>query len=237
MRIFNRILKMLFVLIFIVSVCFNVVLGLSSDYSLVFKDSGVKRRQLAYRAAFYVKGTAKYTFEDYDSENKTRAIVSCVKDNEKTDDNLTCEQITYVYNDSKEVVKTVYFPNDGYKYVSEGDSKTKVAVNSSVVTNYAFSLYMGSLYYLHYLSYDTETPNQTVVSDFKTKLNFNFNKFSLTRNVTFKIKQSETASLDVNLVFDNNDKLLSLKSENNELSIKYDTTKLNFPSFSSFVEA
>lgn len=237
MRIFNRILKILFVLIFIVSVCFNVVLGLSSDYSLVFKDSGVKRRQLANRAAIYIQNATKYTFEDYDSENKTKAIVSCVKDNEKTSDNLTCEQITYVYNDSNEVVKTVYFPNDGYKYISEGDSKTKMAIERTVVTNYASSLYIGSAIYLYYMLYDTEKHNQTSTSDFKTKLNFDFNKFSLTRNVSFKIKQSETQILDVSLVFNNDDKLLSMKSENNELSIKYDTTKLNFPSFNSFVEA
>ncbi len=237
MRIFNKILKILFVLIFIFSVCFNVILGFSSDYSLAFKDDEVKRRQLGNRAALQIQNATKFTFEDYDNENKTKAIVSCVKDNEKTEGTLTCEQITYVYNDSKEVVKTVYFPNDGYKYVVEGDTKTKEKVSSSVVINYAANLYMGAAIYLYYMIYDTENPSQTEVSDFKTKLHFSFNKFSLTRNVAFKIKQSETEALTANLVFNNNDKLLSMKSENNELSIKYDTTKFNFPSFDSFVEA
>ena len=236
MRIFNKILKILFVIIFVISVCFNLILGFSSDYSLVFKDSSAKRRQLANRAALQIQNANKFTFEDYDGENKIRAIVSCTKDSEKTKDNLDCKQITYVYNDSKEIVKTVYFPNDGYKYVVEGETKTKKKVSNSDVTNYVSGLSLGSSVYLYYMHYDTEDPSQTNVTNFKTKLNFNFSKFSLTRNVAFKVKQSEGVS-DVTLTFNNDDKLLSIKFDNHELSIKYDTTKFNFPSFDSYVEA
>ncbi len=237
MRIFRRILKIFFVVVFVVSICLNVILGLSSDYSLVLKDNGTKRRQLANRAVLQLNNAGKVTFEDYNGDNKTKAIVSCVNDTEKTTDNLTCEQITYVYDDNNEVTKTVYFPGDGYKYVIDGDSKTKVAADDSAITTYVSGLYMGSIVYLYYMYYDTERPSQEYVSNFKTKLNFNFSNFLLTRNVSYDIKSSEDQTTKATLSFDSKDKLLAMKSGNSELKIKYNTTKFNYPSFNTFVEA
>lgn len=241
MRIFRRLFKFLFSLIFIVSICLNAILFISSDYSLVFKDNGAKRRQLANNAASQLQNAKEYTFETYDDDNSTKAIVSCVV-NEESPNNLTCTQITYVYNEDGTTLRTIYFPGGDYKYVVEGNKKQKITIDKSdtsslSVEGYAKLLHSSALVYLcRYMTYDTDYPTGSNVYNYKTKLNFNFNKLALTREVSYTYIYNSQPVV-AKLTFNNNDTLVKIVSSNNEITIKYSSTDLNFPVFdSSFVE-
>lgn len=236
MRFFNKLLKSLFVICFILSICLGVVLFTSSNYSLIFKDDSTKRLQLAQTASFHFKEGLNLSFDNYDESTKTRAIVTCyLPQSDATSASLKCEEITYVYDDDKNITKTVYFPGDGYKYVLEGESKTKEVVATDVVENYYMSLYYGASYNLYYMTYDFYRADKKDKIECSSKLNFNFNTFAITKDVTFSIKD-ETFSVNSKLTFDSEDKLIELVSNNNTLKIKYAKEKISFPSFSNYLE-
>lgn len=151
MRIFKSLLKILFVLVFICSIIFNILLAGSSYGSLIFKYDQAKFRslntfslnELSYSSlltsknkgiqlkATSVAGCDKLIADYYFDENSNPSFVSTCKYTEG-DEKLT---LTYYYKDG-----ILYVNNNGTKSQAETNFDTAIAANSLFVHSKTIAL-------------------------------------------------------------------------------------------------
>lgn len=160
--------------------------------------------------------------------NYVKETITCAINEEGT--NYRCKMSSTLYDLNNNVVRTSYFPGDGYKYTLEGINKSKTTYSSESLETYFLSLINGAVYYLSYLSYDSTT---VAGLNFSTYMNFDYKSLiDLTKeiNVTY-------STLDFNLCFDKYDTLTKLEiGSSMSLDISYDSVDLQFPSFEGYTE-
>ena len=218
----------------------NVVLGVSSTtLKLMFKDNMDARVQMYYTTIHSLENSNNLTFStDYTDIDGKKVIekLSCSVDKDNVTNNYSCNLIAKLYDDEANLVKTSYFPGDGYKYTIEGETKTKTVYSNSGLETYFVSLYAGITYQLYYMVLDYSFPEEKDSISFNTKINFNFNTFSFSKNVKANYKDSDE-SQTISYKFDGNDRLTSVTTADDyKMSINYNKTSLQFPSFEGFTE-
>jgi len=240
MRVFKRILYILLVIVFVFSVITSVIFAVSSPTTL--KNSISSRRKIFYTSINDISNsknitiTSKTPYNLGGANQQVEDKITCSLDNETT--TYKCTMISRLYNENSKLVRTSYFPGDGYKYTLEdGDNTgTKTPSSDSVVTSYFASLISGAQNYLSILTYDSKTI-ETYSVKYNKKIHFNFNTFSLSKsfNVSYTIGSQ---SVNAKLIFDKKDRLSKLQDVTNKssMSISYNKAKLDFPSFIGYIE-
>ena len=239
MRILRKILSFIFVVVFVLSVGTSVAFFLSSTNRLAFKDNKDSRLELYYSSYYAIGNSKDYTIianNKYGEDQKSVDEITCSLTDE-SENIYTCSQISKLYDSEGELVRTSYFPGDGYKYSVEGEAKTKTVYSNTNLQNYFSALLGGANSYLRYIAYDVFVPDDEEFIKFETDIKFNFNTFSLLKEINFNLDKG-TSKLSADLTFDGKDRLTKVMSgESISLEISYKKTNFEFPSFSNFVEA
>ena len=235
MRIFKKVLFVLFIVVFVLSLCMNVVLGTSSTLKLAFKDNMDTRVRMFYTASAHISNSNNITIinENKQSENqKVKEQITCSLDTKSN--NYNCKMISKLYNNDSTLVRTSYFPGDGYKYSLEGETKKKIAFTNDNLSAYFTSLLQGAFFGLNYYVIDYTTPANKNLFSFDTDLDFSFNTFSFSKNAEINYKSTPTAT-KINLTFDKKDRLTNVTiNKDAKLSLIYSKTQLVFPSFEGY---
>lgn len=239
MRIFGKIIKIILSIVLVFSLILNVLLILSTSDSLVIKDSIDKRLEL-YNDAYYELMAAKQlTFvNEMVNPDKTHIndTITCELKGETITDGVNCSKITYLYSEDGKLIRTSYFMGDGYKYYVEGENKVKEVFNENENYTYLLSLASGAATSLSYLVLDVSYPSFQENTTYKTTLKFDFNTFSLRKQVLFDYSYNNN-KIHYEYEFDGNDRISKIVlSEDYKLEISYKTKSLRFPAFDGFVE-
>jgi len=238
MRIFKKILLILGIIIFVLSLGFNVVLSMSSTNNLIFKDSLESRFKLYSTSTYKLKQSNEFYIvseNKYGATQKAIDKVSCYKEDGSVSATYICSQISSLYEADGTLVRTSYFPGDGYKYTVEGDVKTKSAYSNASLEAYFKSLVNGAYSSLSYIIF--EYNNEAAKEYMSYSTDFKFNDFSIQKIVNVQYKNEEiNYEFKESCTFDNNDYLVKLNiNESANLNISYEKQTLNFPSFEGFV--
>lgn len=235
MRIFYKILSILFVLVFITSVSVSLILGFSSTY---ISNNENSRRNTYYTASNYVN-KSKYisivSKSPYSAGEEGQIVednVSCTL-NEET---YTCQMISTLYNEDSSVVRTSYFPGDGFKYTLAGNTKTKTVFTNDSLVNYFKSLLAGVQTYLSFLAY-SNTIIDAYNINYDTNVSFNFSKFTLNKEIMIDYGNEESKQ-KLRLEFNKKDYVTYIGFVDTDISLKinYKNNKLNIPSLVGYQE-
>jgi hypothetical protein len=149
-----------------------------------------------------------------------------------------CKMISTLYNSDATVVRKSYFPGDGFKYTTEGTSRTKSAYdNVNLFTVLSQRLSAASNNYLPYLTYPTSVVNQYDIK-YGTSISFHFNSFTISKEVHINHKVYGTKQT-IKLGFDSKNHLIKIEDATNKatLELDYNKSRLNIPkTFSGFTE-
>lgn len=237
MRILKRILSILFVIVFILSVALNIVLGSSSTYKILLGSKLEARSNLYYRS-FYANNnamlkngfilTSTYT-PSGETDYTVVETVACTKE-------LECTMMGKRYlKETNELVRTSYFPRDGYKYYIENDEQKKVAYSNDDLNLHTQQTVSTFLSFIRYLVRDMN--DISFEYTYNSKLRLDFNTLSLYRDVSVKADGSST--IDYTLSFASNDTLKKVTANGSNsatLEIDYKKNSNSFPNFSKYVE-
>ena len=243
MRKFWKIFSIIFVVVFLISISTCIVLSIGSTTVTTFTSNEKSRRETFYRAynklanaeVITIKSTSPYTGNDLNY--KTEATITCTAQTDEGVKNYECKMISKLLNDSSKVVRTSYFPGDGYQYTVENQTQTKKKYPNTSLTTYFANLYTGATMQLNFLAYDNQTiKNYSIV--YRTDVTFDINSFSLEKdiNVSYKTAESE---VNFRLGFNKNDYLNEVyyKQTNSTINIRYKKARLSFPdTFAGFEE-
>ena len=246
MRIFTKILSIIFVIVFIFCVSISIILGVSS--STFAKDEDARRNiyfssayKLANNKTISITATTPYSLGE--EGQYTKETATCVTN--KDDQTTNCSMISRLYNADASLVRTSYFPGDGYKYTNiNGEAKgTKTPYSNDNLQSYCASFILGVNMYLALLSSDTRSIEESKL-DFDSNIKFDFNTFSLFKNITIKYEISNTKQI-IGLKFDKNDFLrkveIKASTDTEELTtsinIDYKKANLDFSSLVGYTEA
>lgn len=238
MRIFFKILSILFVIVFIFSVTTSVVLGLSSTTILANSNDKEARRHIYYTSLNKLSSSKNITIistmpyskeEGYISKDK----ITCSLNNESLSESYSCTMISQLFDDSSKIVRTSYFPGDGYKYSLEGDIKSKTIYSNNLLSTYFLSLLAGATTYVSYLAFNQESIDAYSIN-YKHDSEFDFNTFSILKNIAVNFTVgSNTQKID--FTFDKNDYLTKLTfGKDSSLQLSYKKANITFPSFNGF---
>ncbi len=225
----------LFVVIFVLSISFNVILGLSSTNSLIFKDSKEARMNLYTKASYTLDNVKSLTIVNdspYNVGNITgfsKDTITCSIEGEETN----CAMISTLHDTEGTLLRTSYFPGDGYKYTINGTTKIKTAYpNASLSTTFS-GFFLGAKISMMYMVGDSSSSSAEF--SFKTKTKFSFNTFSLVKTVNASCKNGEKI-YDYSFTFDGKDRLEKVysKEQDSTLSFEYKKVTLSFPSFDQY---
>lgn len=164
----------------------------------------------------------------YNSESYAQDTMACSINDEG--DHYICKMISALYDLEDNLIRTSYFPGDGYKYSIENNTKSKTIYSNENLENYFINMLNGTINHLSYLSYD---PATIETLSFTTYINYDFSSLkNLTKDINVCYQ-----TYKFNLRFDKYDSLTKLEIGNNvNIEIYYDLLELDFPSFEGFEE-
>lgn len=235
MRIFGKIFKILLNLVFICSIALNVIFVMSSTTISIFTDKEKAMREIYYSAStalsdseeIAITSTMPYaSLKDHTSTDK----IVCKKSVAGSKIPYNCEMISKLYDEKSTLVKTSYFPGDGYKYTDEGTTQTKTAFSNETLYSYFLGLVYGASSSISYLAANSDTV-ETYKMSFDSEFKFNIDTFSLDKNITVKYTGLDKVEQTIDLHFDAHDRLQYINDHNNKsnLSISYSNNELEFP--------
>lgn len=237
MNILKKILSFVFVITFLLSIVMNISLFMSSSNRLALKDDSNTRLKLYYSANFNLTESKYLTIIAKKPYNETQTSVDeavcTLTDASKS--TYSCKQISKLYESDGTLVRTSYFPGDGYKYSLEGETRTKTEFSNEALESYFKSLVAISFNYLSYLVYDLIYTSYAEFFEAETDVDFNFNYFSLDKEIEIEVDQG-TTKFETKFNFDGKDRLTKVVAEpyyNFELN--YEKNELQFPSFNNYV--
>lgn len=252
MRALKIIITTLLSLLLVLSLSLCICLGLSSSsLSLINKDSRDARVQLYYSATSQLENANTITIENIASFSETQIsydIITCSIDEESVSQQYNCSMISKLYTgeniDTGTLVRTSFFPGDGYKYSVESDTKIKSVYSNEQLVSYLSSLISRitdlSVGGFAYLICDYLDPATGLDFKYDNKLNFNFNTFSLNKEINATYTVDEESSYNYNYQFDKYDRITKLTRDdyNSQIEISYEKTTLSFPtSYDGYVLA
>lgn len=243
MKIFGKILKIIFSLLFIVSICLNIIIAFSTTNKLAFKDSADARNKIMYNSTIafnnYLVSDGFSITSTNKSENSTETTID--KIHCKWDSTLSvlekCSMVSVLYDKDDNVIKRSYFPGDGYKYTVDNNGKIKSVFPDVSLTQYASSILTGwknSLGYIQYAN-DTTFSNGLKIS-YKTNVNFSFNSFSIIKNINCSLI-TEAKTTNYKFKVNGKDQITSIYTDatgDSTLDLSYKKSEITFPSFEGF---
>lgn len=242
MRIFTRILKVFLVIIFVLSIMLNIILGTSSTTITLYTNKKKALHEMYYTSAIAltnvksitVKAVMPYSLkEGHTSEDEATCKVIKVENVETYE----CKMISKLYDTESNLVRTSYFPGDGFKYSAENNTYIKTKHDNNTLQYYIFGLIGGAFPYLNYLIVDSATAE---TNSFKIKkgLFFDLNTFSLNKKLSISFKETADSKNTIKYKFDSHDRLEYLKdpSKKSTLSINYKYSKLSIPDLIGYTE-
>lgn len=249
MKIFKRILLVLFIVAFVLSITLNVVLGLSTTNKLIFDSSNKESlRKIYYTASYKLQDSKEhsmiYEFNGYEGETSMRYKydLSCSKNGDNSALEFKCTQIGTANSIDGTVSRTTYFPGDDSKYVDTGASQTKDDYANTNLS--AFSTQMTSKAIVAIYTYTEKVLTDETITDpssiIKASVKFDLRTFSLTKTITTTITESSN-TIVCTMMFDGEDRLTSISlfagensTSNYSLKIKYENTQHTFPELSNY---
>lgn len=244
MRILGKILYVLFVFTFIFSVGVSIIFFVSST---TISNTERERKNIFYTSYNKLTTSKQLTFistmpyfnEDEKDGVEVQDRITCKIDTENTVPTYNCSMISRLYNSKKKVIKTSYFPGDGYKYTNRNVTEhgTKEEYSNDKLISYFSTLAMSVQTYLALLTYDERTIEAYKVN-YYTNVSFSFNSFSLSKDIGVNYIISGSKQ-NIKLCFDNKDAIKKIDYVTNDatLKISYNKTKFSFPSFALYKEA
>ena len=244
MRILSKILYVLFVFTFIFSASVSIIFFVSST---TLSISAKERKNIFYTSYNKLTTSKQLTFvstmpyfnEDEKDGVKVQDRITCIINLENITPSYNCSMISRVYNKKNKVIKTVYFPGDGYKYTNRNVTEhgTKEEYSNNKLVSYFSTLAMSTQTYLALLTYDERTM-ETYKVNYYTSVSFSFNSFSLSKDIGINYTISDSKQ-NIKLCFDNKDAIKKIDYVTNDatLKISYGKTAFSFPSFALYKEA
>lgn len=240
MRIFSKILSITFIVLLVLSICLNVIIVGSSSQLSTFTNNEDSRRNVFYTSqnklsnsdeltiiskAPYTKGTAGQTSEDK---------ITCTSKKDTTTPEYECSMISKLYNADSSLVRTSYFPGDGYQYTIEGEEKTKSVYSNESLAAYFTALVTGAQTYMSYLILERSLV-ETYKMYYDVSISFNFSQFSLKKQIDVNYKVNEKNS-KIELSFNSKDHITKVSdtTSGSTLDISYSKANLEFPIFVGF---
>lgn len=235
MRIIGKITSFLFAILFIASIAFNIIFCISSSNILLFTNNEQARKRLYQVATDYISDSNYFTIISQNLIDTNRSIdqITCGVD-ENAPEGLSCKMHSKLYDAESNLIRSAYFPGDGYKYTLENDTGTKTAYTNQDLTTYFYSLVYGALYSLNNLVFE-ESTIESYSAKYDSSVSFSFNQFALIK----KISVSYTVSGENHkstYEFDKKDRLskVTFDSDNVYLDIEYKKINIVFPDFSEY---
>jgi len=239
MKIFKKIMICLLVIFLSFSIVLNIILNVSNTLGLAFKDNVDLRERIYYKTYYsFMDETNKegLTFHSINTNDSLDyyldEVIHCVYDGLIPS---KCEMVSYMYNKSDDtLIKTTYLPGDGYKYVVEGETKSKVLSSNASLLSYGYSMIYGLYLNSYVLSYET-SESSGIVAEFDTKIKFNFEEFGLFKHISSSVTKGNQ-TLNYAFVVDNKDRVVSIQiGESQKLTCDYEGEELAMPSFEGYV--
>ena len=240
MRIFSKILSITFIVLLVLSLCLNVIVAVSSSQISTFTNNEDSRRNVFYTSQNKLSNSDELTIiskapytkgsEGQISEDK----ISCSLKKESTTQEYECSMISKLYNADSSLVRTSYFPGDGYQYTVEGENKTKNVYSNESLTAYFSVLVLGAQTYMSYLILENSLI-ETYKMYYDIKISFDFSQFSLEKQIDVNYKVNEENS-KIELNFNSKDHITKVSDTNlgSTLDISYSKENLEFPIFVGF---
>lgn len=233
MRIFYKLLFVLLIIITLFSVTTTAVFALSS--TLLPTENN--RKQIFYTAQNKLSNLKEITIvatKPYSNVTGqiSKDVMSCVV----VSNEYNCQMISSLYNRDSSLVRTSYFPNDGFKYSIEGNDRTKASYPNESLNTYFSSLIAMASQGLSYISFNNAYVRYYNI-EFDEDIDFDFSSFSFSKSIDVScVVSNQEQEIDLEFNKDNYLTKVDFDSMDIELKIKYKTTKLNFPDFSGFVQ-
>lgn len=240
MRIFKKVAYILFVICCVLSVTIAVCLSVSSTNKLLFKDNVDARLKIYSTAYNNLSNSKKYTIvseNKYGTDQRVKEEISCEVKQETEGTSFDCKMISKLYNSDGGLVKTSYFPGDGYKYTEENETKVQTTFSNSSLAAYFSSMIVGAMQGLNYIIYDYNNPDEKEHADIDTEVEFNFNQFALLKTIGFNY-QKDSTKLTASFKFDKKDRLTEYNyNQMSSMKISYSLKELQIPSLTGFQKA
>ena len=242
MRVLFKVLSVLFVIVFVFSLATSIIFAVASP---VLSNSEEAKRQLYYSAAYKLHGVENITITS--SKPSVSAIsgrteedkISCSLN--EASSTYSCSMISKLYDSDSKLIKTSYFPGDGFKYTEEGENKPKTPYSNTSLVSVCNSLMGGANTWTSFLAKDNKSLEDNAVV-FGEDISFSFSEFSLTKKIaiTYEDKVSNS-NPNILLEFDKNNYLKKItyktdvKAEDvSTLEFVYEKTTFSFPSFAAY---
>lgn len=235
MRIISKLISFLFAILFITSVAFNIIFCVSSSNILMFTNNEQARKRLHQFATDYISDGNYFTIISQNVIETNRSIdqITCGLD-EKVSEGLSCKMHSKLYDSESNLLRTSYFPGDGYKYTLENDVGTKSEYSNSNLINYFYSLVYGALYSLNNLVFE-ESAIESYSVKYDSSITFSFNQFSLIKKIAVSYKVNDESHKST-YEFDKKDRLSKVTFDDDSIYLKidYKLTNISFPDFSEY---
>ncbi len=217
-------------LAFILSVSLSIILGLSTNYGMVFKDNTRGREKIIARTEVEFENVNYFNYKTkLDEEHYVIGQILC-----QNLEAMQCKIVEKKYNKAGTQLEVSYMPGDGYKYTVKDTLKTKRVYENThineIIETYTENFILGA-YDLIQEEYSSGDSYLT----YKTRLKVDFSQFELRKNIKLEQKEKETKTV-VEYEVNGKDCLEKISYENGDyLEVKKKETALSFPKFDDFV--
>lgn len=231
MKVFKKILIILGLIIFILSISLSIMLAMSTTYGMVLKDNPNARKKIVSKTEQSIDDKFYVSYKNIkDSEGSyVQGQIACVV----LEDDFDCKMIEKEYDKSNALVRTNYMPGDDFKYVLEGENKSKTTYYDADIQNEATIKVSKFIVDLRLLLQENDEKYDYDI-DFKTKLKLDFSNFELDKIInvtTTHAEKVETKIMEVNgqdcvekIIYD----------DGGYIEFKGQALVLNFPSFEDY---
>jgi hypothetical protein len=232
MRVFTRILKIFLSIVFVLSIILNIILGSSSTTFSIFSNKKKAFAEMYYTSfialsnfnSITVESTMPYTAEmGYTSKDKLTCKI--VKENDSAE--YKCQMISKLYNSESDLVKTSYFPGDGYKYTAENNTYIKTAYDNENLVYYLSAFISGATNNLNYLLLDSASAETYSLKTTKG-LYFDLNSFSLNKKASASYGEGEGKNT-IKYKCNSRDRISYIKDTTNKATLKFTYSYIKLP--------
>ena len=224
-------------LVFATSIFFNVVLGMSTGFTLSMKNSYEERYRI-----YDITSSKFYLLEDgsgitisstsVNEETKERAEDTYHCKFNKSTMVSDCTRKYAVYNESNELLKAAYFPGDDYQYFVVEGVKGKSFYSNDSLLGVSFYPFYNFLYqYCAILASDDQNLN------FEVDTNFNFKSFGFDKviTVTYKTPVADKPVTKYEIFVDENDVINKIiLNDSITMEMEVNTSDISFSDLESY---
>lgn len=183
----------LITLIAVTSLFFNVVLGVSSNFTFSNKDNYELRYEIYNTTAgklYLLENDALITMNmlrdasEQEGGKYVKETIQCKYN--KASLISSCIMQASIYDEDMNTLKNTYLPGDGYKYEEIGESKNKSIYNNNSLLSYAFYSF-----YNYFYQYGSILVSEDENMSFETEQNFSFKAFNFNKVITVTNNSTE----------------------------------------------